>query len=173
MTIKEARGLTPDQFGSADAYCEVFYGSKLVAKTEVQKETLNPVWNEVIEVMHRDAPAALTIELYDFSFMGKGFFLGSVEIPYQELLAPPFPTGELEVRLGQIRPSPTICNYIDIRLVFARASLFCLLIRAPLYRHIKTVVLIGASGVQERAPPAEAEDGRWHTAARVFSTVRG
>ena len=35
VTIKHARGLMPDQFGSADAYCELFYGDKLVAKTEV------------------------------------------------------------------------------------------------------------------------------------------
>ena len=35
VTIKHARGLVADQFGSADAYCELFYGDKLVAKTEV------------------------------------------------------------------------------------------------------------------------------------------
>ena len=44
MTIKHARGLTPDQFGSADAYCVLYYGGTMVAKTEVQKNTLSPVW---------------------------------------------------------------------------------------------------------------------------------
>ena len=99
LTIKNAQGLKPDQFGSADAFCEIYFQNHLIGKTVEKKGTLNPIWLENFDIPYNGKKSPLIIEVYNFTFMGKGLFLGHIEIPFEELTNPPFPNGEAHLPL--------------------------------------------------------------------------
>jgi hypothetical protein len=102
ISIHKARNLIPDSYGSADSFCEIYYDDVLVHKTIVVKSTLYPEWNQSFNILYRGNPAAgVRLELYNFTFLGKGFFLGSIEISHQELLSSSAFTKDIELRLAR------------------------------------------------------------------------
>lgn len=102
VSIHKARNLIPDSYGSADSFCEIYYDDVLVHKTIVVKSTLYPEWNQSFTILYRGNPAAgVRLELYNFTFLGKGFFLGCIEISHQELLSSSPFTKDKELRLAR------------------------------------------------------------------------
>ncbi|CAE7486903.1 Rasa4, partial [Symbiodinium microadriaticum] len=129
LEISAARSLQKaDRFGLADPYCVVRWNHKVAGKTNVVKNSLNPLWrNEIFQIRTRGTDSLkmclLYIEIWDQTMNGKGNFLGCFELTGQDLeqlvenndlvwhtLKPsPYlskavqslkPTGELQFRLG-------------------------------------------------------------------------
>ncbi|KAI9724274.1 MAG: hypothetical protein M1828_003698 [Chrysothrix sp. TS-e1954] len=70
-----------DRNGFSDPYCKFIYNGKTVHKTEVQKKTLHPAWNERFEVAVKSRTAAnLRIEVYDWDLGDSDDHLGSADI---------------------------------------------------------------------------------------------
>ena len=89
VSIKCARDLMPVDGDTSDPFCEVYYDDKLIGRTKHVDRSLNPQFNERFVVPFTGTKATLAVDLYDVSMIGKGAFLGRVEIPFDLLLTPP------------------------------------------------------------------------------------
>lgn len=92
--IISAKGLkSVDLVGSSDPFCELYCNGTLIGKTSVQRNNINPVWNETIELVLSSLKGAadvnINIEIFDMTLMGKGESLGEVELTLEQLLNPP------------------------------------------------------------------------------------
>ncbi|KAF2090400.1 tricalbin [Saccharata proteae CBS 121410] len=86
-----------DRNGYSDPYCKFVLNGKDVYKTEKQKKTLHPAWNEFFEVQIRSRTAAkFEVTVYDWDFGDKADYLGSAEIKLDMLE----PFQQQEVTLG-------------------------------------------------------------------------
>ncbi|KAF2144009.1 uncharacterized protein K452DRAFT_306654 [Aplosporella prunicola CBS 121167] len=86
-----------DRNGYSDPYCKFVLNGKEVHKTDKQKKTLHPAWNEVFEVQVRSRTAAhFQVDVYDWDFGDKADHLGSAIINLDVLE----PMQQQEVTLG-------------------------------------------------------------------------
>lgn len=87
-----------DRNGYSDPYCKFFLNEKDVYKTEKQKKTLHPAWNETFEVQVRSRTAAkFECHIFDWDFGDKADFLGKAHIPLEIL--EPFKQQEMTLAL--------------------------------------------------------------------------
>ncbi|KAF4123506.1 Ca2+-dependent lipid-binding protein, contains C2 domain [Geosmithia morbida] len=100
-----------DRNGKSDPFCKFELNDKEVYKSEVQKKTLNPKWNESFDV---DVPsrtaAQFKVDVYDWDLGGRPDFLGGAPIPLDSL--EPFRATEVSLPLDGKSGS------IRVRLVF-------------------------------------------------------
>lgn len=95
-----------DRNGYSDPYCKFSLNGKEVFKTNKQKKTLHPSWNEYFEVPIRSRTAAqFKVDVYDWDFGDKADFLGGAAVPLDAL--EPFQAQEVVLNLdgksGSIR----------------------------------------------------------------------
>ena len=75
-----------DRNGFSDPYCKFILDGKDVFKTEIQKKTLHPAWNQFFEVNVKSRSAAkFTIECWDWDRAAEDDRLGSAEINLEVL----------------------------------------------------------------------------------------
>jgi hypothetical protein len=75
-----------DRNGFSDPYCKFLLNGKDIYKTDKQKKTLHPVWNESFEVPIRSRTAAnFEVWVYDWDFGDKADFLGKATIDLANL----------------------------------------------------------------------------------------
>jgi hypothetical protein len=87
-----------DRNGYSDPYCKFYLNDKDVYKTEKQKKTLHPAWNESFEVQVRSRTSAkFEVHVFDWDFGDKADFLGKAAIPLE--LLEPFKQQELSLGL--------------------------------------------------------------------------
>ncbi|RDI82640.1 hypothetical protein Vi05172_g7461 [Venturia inaequalis] len=87
-----------DRNGFSDPYCKFFLNGKDVYKTDKQKKTLHPAWNETFDVAVRSRTAAkFEVHVFDWDFGDKADFLGKAEINLQTL--EPFQRQEVKLAL--------------------------------------------------------------------------
>lgn len=87
-----------DRNGLSDPYCKIFLNDKQIHKTEVQKKTLQPAWNEFFEVAVPSRTAAkFRVECWDWDRSDRDDHLGSAVINLGIL--EPFAPKELVVGL--------------------------------------------------------------------------
>ena len=94
-----------DRNGYSDPYCKFFLNDKEVYKTEKQKKTLHPAWNEFFETSVSSRTAArFEVRVFDWDFGDKADFLGKADINL--MIIEPFM--QQEVALGLDGKSGTI-----------------------------------------------------------------
>jgi len=70
-----------DRNGLSDPYCKFLLNGKNVFKTQVQKKTLHPAWNEFFEVPISSRTAAdFRVECWDWDLSDRDDFLGAANI---------------------------------------------------------------------------------------------
>ena len=70
-----------DRNGFSDPYCKFILNEKEIFKTQKQKKTLHPAWNETFEAEVRSRTAAkFVVEVWDWDFGEKSDFLGKADI---------------------------------------------------------------------------------------------
>lgn len=75
-----------DSNGFSDPYCKFILNGKEVYKTDKQRKTLHPAWNESFETMVRSRTGSKFIcEVWDWDFGDKSDFLGKTEINLEML----------------------------------------------------------------------------------------
>lgn len=88
-----------DRNGYSDPYCKFILNEKDVYKTNKQKKTLHPAWNEFFEVQVRSRTAAkFEVIVYDWDFGDKADLLGSAPIDLTQL--EPFKQSEVTLKLN-------------------------------------------------------------------------
>ena len=124
MNVRKA-----DRFGKSDPYAVVFVNGIRRAKSKVIKKSLNPHWEQVLEISLTKSDlgasslqsSSLTVVLYDLDKVGTHDFLGAVELSgddFMNFVAPPLnhlPPWELtdtsriqEWPLANVEPHPTV-----------------------------------------------------------------
>lgn len=75
-----------DRNGYSDPYCKFELNGEMIFKTQVQKKTLQPAWNEFFEneIQSRTA-AELKCKVYDWDFAGDDDVLGDADVNLKEL----------------------------------------------------------------------------------------
>ncbi|KAJ5096343.1 Tricalbin [Penicillium alfredii] len=87
-----------DRNGLSDPYCKFRLGDESVFKTNVQKKTLHPAWNEYFETPIKSRIGAnFHVDVYDWDFGDKADFLGATPIDLEGL--PPFEPKEVTLPL--------------------------------------------------------------------------
>lgn len=87
-----------DRNGYSDPFCRFVLDGKEVYKTNKQKKTLHPSWNEFFEVPVRSRTAAkFEVKVYDWDFGDKADFLGAAAISLDVL--EPFQAQEVILNL--------------------------------------------------------------------------
>lgn len=95
-----------DRNGYSDPYCKFMLNGKEVYKTNKQKKTLHPAWNEFFQIPIRSRTSAqFKVDVYDWDFGDKADFLGAAAINLDIL--EPFQAQEVTLNLdgksGSIR----------------------------------------------------------------------
>ncbi|KAF1810740.1 tricalbin [Eremomyces bilateralis CBS 781.70] len=86
-----------DRNGYSDPFCKFVLNGKSVHKTETQKKTLHPAWNEIFTVSIKSRTAAkFEVDVYDWDFGDSADFLGKAAINLDALE----PFQKQEVTLG-------------------------------------------------------------------------
>ena len=82
LNIEKATNIIAGDFwGTSDAYITIKSASGLL-NTQIKYATLNPVWNETLEILIKDAEAeVLNVELYDHDIVGVDKLIGKAIIP--------------------------------------------------------------------------------------------
>jgi len=94
-----------DSNGSSDPYCKFLLNEKQIHKTEVQRKTLNPAWNEFFEVSITSRIASkMKLECWDWDRSDRDDYLGSAVVDLQVLE----PFAPKEVVLGLDGKSGTV-----------------------------------------------------------------
>lgn len=87
-----------DRNGYSDPYCKFLLNGKQVYKTEVQKKTLHPAWNEAFEVDVKSRTAAVfKVDCFDWDRGGSDDHLGAADINLEVL--EPFQTQQVVLGL--------------------------------------------------------------------------
>ncbi|KAG8627318.1 hypothetical protein KVT40_004801 [Elsinoe batatas] len=87
-----------DRNGYSDPFCKFVLDGKEIFKSQVQKKTLHPAWNEFFEVPIRSRTAAdFEVSVFDWDFGGKDDFLGKASINLDVL--EPFRKQEIKLQL--------------------------------------------------------------------------
>ena len=74
--------------GKSDPYVRVMSNSKVLARTEVQNNNLNPEWDQIVYVPVHSTREHILLEIMDYQNIGKDRSLGYVEIPAGEYITP-------------------------------------------------------------------------------------
>ena len=86
-----------DRNGFSDPYCKFILNGKEVFKSDKQRKTLHPAWNESFETMIRSRTASKFVcEVWDWDFGDKSDFLGKADINLEQLE----PFTQKEITLG-------------------------------------------------------------------------
>ncbi|KAL6069579.1 Tricalbin-2 [Balamuthia mandrillaris] len=107
LRVRVIRGIdlvAADKCGTSDPYCKLRrYGQKKWLKTKTIKKELNPVWNEVFEVVltkedKGDEDSKIEVGVWDWDAITKDDSLGSVVVDFAASFDPAdkFPTKEVE-----------------------------------------------------------------------------
>ena len=83
VTVRVLRAtslIAADKGGTSDPYVVVQSGSGEKEKTSVKKGTVNPIWDETLELSVFDAAAPLSFEVWDHDKIGMNDSLGAGEI---------------------------------------------------------------------------------------------
>lgn len=87
-----------DRNGFSDPYCKFILNGKEVYKSDKQRKTLHPAWNESFETMIRSRTASkLICEVWDWDFGDKSDFLGKTDVNLETL--DPFRQNEYKLAL--------------------------------------------------------------------------
>ncbi|TKX22695.1 C2 domain-containing protein 2 [Elsinoe australis] len=87
-----------DRNGYSDPFCKFVLDGKEIFKSQVQKKTLHPAWNEFFEVPIRSRTASdFEVSVFDWDFGGKDDFLGKATINLDVL--EPFRKQEVKLQL--------------------------------------------------------------------------
>ena len=82
--VKRADGI----FGLSDPFVEVYFNDECIGRSQVIKKTLDPVWDEVVDVWIPQKVEGedfnLTFTILDYNFAGKSDFLGKVSFHSRE-----------------------------------------------------------------------------------------
>lgn len=93
VRVVRATGLlAADKSGKSDPYVKVKSPGSKSAKTEVIKKTLNPEWDETLDLTVHDLAAPLCVTVFDYDKTGKNDNLGFAEISGLSEIAPGVPT---------------------------------------------------------------------------------
>ena len=121
VRVVRATGLlAADKSGSSDPYVKVKSPGGTKAKTEHIKKTLNPEWDETLELTVHDFGAPLSLMVFDYDKKGKNDNLGAAEISLAQI-APGVPT-PFKVALskqGTIEVVVTLEYAVSVRVVRA------------------------------------------------------
>ena len=94
VTVRVVRAtglLAGDKGGTSDPFVVVQSAGDKKAKTSVKKKTLDPEWEETLELSVLDAAAPLSFVVWDHDKVGRNDHLGSAEISLAQI-APGVPT---------------------------------------------------------------------------------
>ena len=100
VAIVSARDLRPCDGDTSDPFCEVFWGKQMIGKTKHVEKNLHPTFeaeSSQFLIPFTGKQEALVVDMFDMNFLGKGSFLGRVEIPFDLMVTPP--PGEFEYPL--------------------------------------------------------------------------
>jgi hypothetical protein len=87
-----------DRNGFSDPYCKFLLNGKEVYKSDKQRKTLHPAWNESFETAIRNRIASkFVLEVWDWDFGDKSDFLGKADINLETL--EPFTRREIKLVL--------------------------------------------------------------------------
>lgn len=67
--------------GSSDAYAVVYWNDVEIARTDVDEQTVNPIWETRVMLTIPDRGGVLRVELFDHDLTDSDDFLGQVEEP--------------------------------------------------------------------------------------------
>ncbi|KAG0635305.1 C2 domain-containing protein [Tuber brumale] len=118
VDILDAANLpSADRNGKSDPYCIFALDSKPVHKTDVQKKTLHPSWNEFFEtkVVSRTA-ANFAVDILDWDLAGKAGFLGRGQIDLTQL--EPFKPKTIVIKLTGKQGQEGRFGELRLRLLF-------------------------------------------------------
>ncbi|EGW34762.1 uncharacterized protein SPAPADRAFT_145197 [Spathaspora passalidarum NRRL Y-27907] len=89
MTIVGAKGLQAmDSNGKADPFCAVTLEGKVLKKTDKQKKTLDPAWNEQISFpMVSRSRQVLNVEVYDWDYTHDDRLMGRGRVDLSQIQA--------------------------------------------------------------------------------------
>ena len=108
LTIKRAQGLlAADLNGKSDPYVVALSGG-VQRKSKVVKATLDPIWNETLDlpgVLADFQASGLSLHAYDWDRLSADDPLGSVHIPLDRLS--PYMSGESAAQIEYIEALPT------------------------------------------------------------------
>jgi WD40 repeat protein len=91
VNVEKARDLPRmDTFGLADPFAALTCGKGTRYKTQVKKNSLNPIWNEEFIFNVEENARELKIVLYDWSITKEEDFIGQVLIPTSDIEANPY-----------------------------------------------------------------------------------
>lgn len=75
-----------DSNGLSDPYCVVLVNNKRVAKTQVQKKSLNPVFNELFTIpIESRQRSNIVLQIKDYNKLQKNIVIGTVTLPVTKL----------------------------------------------------------------------------------------
>ncbi|OOF90013.1 hypothetical protein ASPCADRAFT_212308 [Aspergillus carbonarius ITEM 5010] len=87
-----------DRNGFSDPYCKFRLNDKEIFKSKVQKKTLHPAWNEMVETDIKSRIASTCrVDVYDWDFGDKADYLGGTHVDIQSL--EPFANTEISLPL--------------------------------------------------------------------------
>ncbi|PWY62747.1 membrane bound C2 domain protein vp115 [Aspergillus eucalypticola CBS 122712] len=87
-----------DRNGFSDPYCKFRLNDKEVFKTKVQKKTLHPAWNEMVETdIKSRLNSTCRVDVYDWDFGDKADYLGGTHFDITSLT--PFESKEISLPL--------------------------------------------------------------------------
>lgn len=118
VDILDAANLpSADRNGKSDPFCTFELNGDKVHKTEVQKKTLHPAWNEFFECKVPSRTAAdFKVTVYDWDFAGDADFLGMTPIDLTQL--EPFKPFPITLNLRGKKGQPGNFGQIRLRLLF-------------------------------------------------------
>ncbi|WVF68009.1 hypothetical protein IAT40_002771 [Kwoniella sp. CBS 6097] len=74
--------------GKSDPYVRVMANNRVLARTEVQNNNLNPEWDQIVYVPVHSTRENIILELMDYQNIGKDRTLGHVEIKASDFIEP-------------------------------------------------------------------------------------
>lgn len=93
ITVVEAKDLfAVDSDGTSDPFVKVTWGKKDIDKTKQQKNTINPVFNETMNVSTNGSSTILTFQVLHHKSLGRSADIGHADVDVWEYVGPNKPT---------------------------------------------------------------------------------
>jgi hypothetical protein len=91
LDVRCARDLVRvDIFDDSDLFVKVYWNNALIGQTLVINNTLSPDWNQKFRLKlpdDADIPqCSLYVEVWDWNLISQNIFMGSVEVPYNDVI---------------------------------------------------------------------------------------
>jgi hypothetical protein len=88
VSVKEAKNLASVDFmGKSDPYVKVFLAGRTVGVTNVQEDTLCPIWNVSFYTVAYSLKETITFDVFDWNNLSKDRPLGKIHLPLGALMA--------------------------------------------------------------------------------------